>query len=269
MQLRKVLFWLHLTAGCAAGVIILVMSFTGVLLTYERQMAPWLNRPPALANTPSPRLPVSALAAAVQQQRPDLAGGAMLTLRSDPQSAAEVRVGREEVVYVDPYSGQILPKTASNSRTIFQKITTWHRWLGLEGPGRATARAITGACNFCFLFIVVSGAYLWLPRRLSWQAVRAMVMFRVGSPARRAISTGHNVFGFWALIPLFFVVLTALPMSYRWANDLLYTMTGTQPPPAPARGGGPEGAGRRQRHEGRAPIDVDKLWNRAESQMSG
>jgi hypothetical protein len=34
MSLRKVLFWSHLAAGCAGGLIILTMSITGVLLTY-------------------------------------------------------------------------------------------------------------------------------------------------------------------------------------------------------------------------------------------
>ena len=35
---RNILFWLHLIAGIAAGVFILLMSITGVALTYERQM---------------------------------------------------------------------------------------------------------------------------------------------------------------------------------------------------------------------------------------
>ena len=35
---RKILFWAHLSCGVAAGLIILLMSATGVLLTYERQM---------------------------------------------------------------------------------------------------------------------------------------------------------------------------------------------------------------------------------------
>ena len=36
--MRKVLFWMHLTAGVTAGLVILVMSLSGVLLAYERQL---------------------------------------------------------------------------------------------------------------------------------------------------------------------------------------------------------------------------------------
>ena len=35
-QLRSVFFWSHLFAGVVAGLIILIMSVTGVLLAYER-----------------------------------------------------------------------------------------------------------------------------------------------------------------------------------------------------------------------------------------
>lgn len=33
-QLRNVIFWCHLAAGACAGVVILIMSVTGVLLAY-------------------------------------------------------------------------------------------------------------------------------------------------------------------------------------------------------------------------------------------
>ena len=43
--IRKALFWLHLIAGSIAGLVILTMSLTGVLLTYERQILASLGRP--------------------------------------------------------------------------------------------------------------------------------------------------------------------------------------------------------------------------------
>ena len=36
--MRRVLFWSHLLAGVAAGVVILIMSITGALLGFERQI---------------------------------------------------------------------------------------------------------------------------------------------------------------------------------------------------------------------------------------
>src|SRR5215204_554526 len=38
---RKVLFWCHLTVGVIGGLVIFIMSVTGVLLTYEKQIIAW------------------------------------------------------------------------------------------------------------------------------------------------------------------------------------------------------------------------------------
>jgi uncharacterized iron-regulated membrane protein len=42
--MRRILFWVHLSAGLVAGLVIIVMSATGVALTYQRQMQAWADR---------------------------------------------------------------------------------------------------------------------------------------------------------------------------------------------------------------------------------
>ena len=37
-SVRSFVFWLHVAAGCTAGIVILVMSVTGILLAFERNM---------------------------------------------------------------------------------------------------------------------------------------------------------------------------------------------------------------------------------------
>jgi uncharacterized iron-regulated membrane protein len=43
MSARKLLFWIHLTCGVVAGAVVLIMSVTGVLLTYQRQIIAWCD----------------------------------------------------------------------------------------------------------------------------------------------------------------------------------------------------------------------------------
>src|SRR5882757_7544518 len=47
-SVRSFVFWLHLAAGCTAGVVILVMSVTGILLAFERQINNWMDTPAVL-----------------------------------------------------------------------------------------------------------------------------------------------------------------------------------------------------------------------------
>ena len=53
MTLRKFLFWCHLAAGVSAGIVIFIMSVTGVLLTYERQIIALGRHAPIGAAPPS------------------------------------------------------------------------------------------------------------------------------------------------------------------------------------------------------------------------
>src|SRR5262245_39009876 len=71
---RKVLFWCHLTVGVIAGLVILVMSATGVALTYERQIAYWADTRDYRVASPSPnasRLSVETLLAKAREAQPD------------------------------------------------------------------------------------------------------------------------------------------------------------------------------------------------------
>ena len=73
MKLRTLIFWPHLIAGVTAGVVIFVMSVTGVLLTYERQLIAWSDSQyrsavPAGAE----RLSVETLLQTVRDEHPDV-----------------------------------------------------------------------------------------------------------------------------------------------------------------------------------------------------
>ena len=69
-RIRTVFFWLHLTAGLLAGVVVvLIMSATGVLLTFEKQLVYYADtrthQPDAAAVRRAP-LPIDALLARVR-----------------------------------------------------------------------------------------------------------------------------------------------------------------------------------------------------------
>ena len=59
--MRKIFFWLHLCLGVAAGAVILVMSVTGVLLTYEKQTVAWMDTRDLPPLAQGGRLPVESL----------------------------------------------------------------------------------------------------------------------------------------------------------------------------------------------------------------
>jgi uncharacterized iron-regulated membrane protein len=241
MKIRQVFFWLHLAAGAIAGIVVFIMSVTGVMLMYEKQMMTWVDtKDKSVAPPPgASRLPVEALLAKVRDEKQALP--ATIAIQSDPREPAALAFGREGMQYVNAYTGDTLGGGATGLRQFFRTMTDWHRWLGVTGEGRDTARAITGACNLAFLFIVVSGLYLWWPRKWTWQHVKPVVLFRGGLSGKARDFNWHNVIGVWGFVPLFFVVLSGSVISYPWMSNLVYRVAGTEVPTAPGRGGEKKG----------------------------
>lgn len=111
-------------------------------------------------------------------------------------------------------------------------IEDWHRVLALGGDQRPIGKAITGACNLAFFVLAVSGLYLWWPRKWRTKGLRRSIWFiRRPADAKARDWNWHNVIGLWTAPILIVLTLTALPISYKWAGQMLFTITGTPPPP--------------------------------------
>jgi uncharacterized iron-regulated membrane protein len=248
-RFRTLIFWTHLVTALFVGVVVLVMSVTGVLLTYQRQITAWADTRGLDAGPPSPgakRMGAEALLASVQ--RTEEGKPTALKWYADPERPAEVAFGREKTVFASAYTGAVLGEGSAGVRGFFRTVVAWHRWLGgTEGAARDRGKMITGAANLGFLFLVISGFYLWWPRNWTRAVVRHVIWFRRGLSPKARDFNWHNAIGFWSAVPLFVVVLSGVVISYPWASDLVYRVVGESPPPprppAGAPGAGPQAAG--------------------------
>ncbi len=206
MTVRKTVFWTHLITGVVAAIVVVMMSVTGVILTYERQIKEWANHNYyAIEAAGRDRLGVDELLVAANKAGVDVTS---IVVPADPDALVIFAKGRRERTYADPYTGELLgPGNTSMSR-FFSTMTGWHRWFDLSGDARATGRAFTGAVNLLFLFLLMSGIYIWLPPLWRWAVIRPRLAFNERAKTAKARDYNwHHVFGFWSLIPLFFIVI--------------------------------------------------------------
>jgi len=244
MLLRKIIFWLHLIAGVVAGVIICVMSATGVALAFEKEIIAWAERdvrrvaPPAEAK----RLPLDELIGKVRAAQPELRPTGV-TVYSAPDLAVLVNAGRTNGYYVNPYTGAVQPQGARKTRAFMQTMVEWHRYLGRHDGQRSMGKAITGACNVAFCFLALSGLYLWWPRQWTKSALRGVTLFSTSLRGKARDWNWHNAIGFWSAPVLIVVTITAMPISYKSVTNTIYKVTRTTVPastpvpvPAPAAG---------------------------------
>ncbi len=272
MTPRRVLFWIHLAAGSVAGIVILIMSVTGILLAYERQIMNWANCSyrSAPGATSQARLSIDDLLAKVRVN--ETAAPSTVVVRSDPEFPVQLSYGRERTLFVDPYSGAVLGEAAPKLNAFFSKMEDVHRYLGRSGQSRSAGRALTGACNLAFLLLVASGPFLWWPKDWTWKHLRKIARFRGGLGGQARDWNLHNVVGVWCFLPLLLIVLSGVVMSYPWANNLLYRMTGNEPPPSPSQSGRPSEANRRRERDQQQAAGKPSLsaaFVRAEQQVRG
>lgn len=236
---HRLIFWAHLITGIVAGVVILSMAVSGLLIAYETQLMDWANRdlrviPPA---ENSQRLGIESLLARARVAQPTL-NPSGITWKADPAAPVTLTLGREGVFYANPYTGEILGEGAKGWHDFFHAATDWHRFLTQTGLERAAGKAVTGAGTLLFGVLLVSGIYLWWPRHWRWANLRAGLLLNRSLRGRARDWNWHNVIGFWSAFPMLLIILTGLIMSYSWANNLLFRLSGNEPPPPRA---GPPG----------------------------
>ena len=258
-MIRKTIFWLHLGTGIAVGLVVAMMSLTGVLLTYEHQMTAWADakswpsHPAGAERVSVEALVASAAGAGISPQR--------LTYYRDPDMPVLAGGGRRDPsTYVDGYTGDLLGRPTSTMRDVMATLTAWHRWFDVDGEGRATAQFITGISNLIFLFLIVSGAYLWLPKVMRWPLFRERLRFRKSyRNSKERDFYWHHIFAAWSIVPLIVVVATGVVISFGWANSLLTGLAGDSP-------GRPIAAAVSEPPAHTARMSLDELLQRAMAQ---
>jgi uncharacterized iron-regulated membrane protein len=270
MSIRKIIFWAHLLTGLTIGAVILVKAVTGTLLAFKPQIVNMAERSLQTVPIPSPmarRLDIDTLVETAKAADPKQKFSG-ITLRSDPAASAFVSFGQEaDALYMNPYTAELLGKP-SLIRGVLREVEYFHRWFGVRSLGRP----ISGAAAFLFFFMVLLGTYLWWPSIWTKPVLESITTFRGGLRGKARNWNWHNVIGFWSMPFLIVISLTGVVMSYQWADNLLYRVTGNEPPPEQAAEKTPRSEGKEGQTQGLAvevPVEaprarLDALWAQAE-----
>ena len=264
----KLIFWLHLISGVLGGIVIMIMCATGALLSFEKNIIEYFESDMRFVAVPenAQQLLPQEIIAKVREAKPE-AKPSGITVLNQPNTAITVALGREGQVFVNPYTGAITGDGNKSVRGFFTSMTNWHRWIALSGEGRPWGKTITGACNLMFLVLAMTGIYIWFPRKISWKSVTPVLWFRDGLRGKARNFNWHNVIGFWTSLVLIILTLTAAVISYQWAGNLLYTLTGNEIPPQQQT---PPNAQPPQVDQAYVlPENLNVLWTKAENHVQG
>ena len=234
MSFRRIIFWAHLVVGVATGLVIFALAFTGVMLTYEAQIKAAFD--PSVVPT-TEYTEVMSADDIMKIARPAFPGEtATLNFYSDASKPISVSAGRHEAKLIDPYSGAFIEADSNPTEGFFGLMESIHRNLamGFDSAGSQMVKI----SNVAFLFIILSGIYLWLPRKWKWSFIKQKIFFQKMPTAKARDFNWHHVFSFWVVIPLMAVVGSGAVLSYPWASNLVFAAAGLEAPQGRGQGKG-------------------------------
>lgn len=216
---------IHLYLGLAAGLVIMITCFTGAALVFEKELQAVIYPERYTVTAQAKAKPIDSLVTALQAAVP----GASVTgvkVYNDPTRTVELsfsEAGKDQSTqaFMNPYSGELI-SLYSYRNTFFYTMFALHRWL-LAGD---TGKLIVGISTSIFLFILMTGIVLWWPENK--KKLKQRLKFKWGAGWKRLNHDYHIVVGFYTAIFLFAFAFTGLAWSFKWFNDGIYWVTGTE-----------------------------------------
>jgi uncharacterized iron-regulated membrane protein len=244
---RTLKYWigqLHLWLGLASGIVVLIVSITGCLFVFQKDISEAIWKDKYFVKAPGTTvLPLSVLQRKAESVLgPSMPVNSVTTYRQADRSWEFMAynfndtaltyfgaVGYFQSVLVDPYTG-VVTGTRDYKYDFFSIVKYLHWSLLLNTP---YGQPIVGWSTLIFVLLLITGLVLWWPKK--WTRTLRDRSFKIKWKAsfRRVNYDLHNVPGFYSLIPALIISLTGMVFSFKWFMAVVYVAaagTTAQPP---------------------------------------
>jgi uncharacterized iron-regulated membrane protein len=194
----------HRYAGLILGLPILILAVTGCLLVFQESLDRSLNAHLLVVTPQDQRVSLQSLADRVRATYPK---DTVLEIRMprDPGRAGTAFLRRDKafvVAFLDPFTGEI--KGARGNVSLPMALINRLHTGRVAGPLGQTAVGVITAVT---LLGVVSGLYLWWPRKI--------LTVKRGTNWRRTNFDLHSVLGIFSSLVLLFTLLTGVMLAWK------------------------------------------------------
>lgn len=247
---------LHLWLSVPFGLIITIICLSGASLVFETEISELTNRGLYFVDKVGDEaIPAEELLAMVCAGLPDSVAATGVNISSDPRRAWQVTLSqpRGASVYVDQYTGEV--KGRYKRGGFFTFMTRTHRWLldsMKPGGGVFVGKLIVGISTIAFVFVLITGIIIWVPKTL--KALKHRLKISTGKGWKRFWYDLHVTGGIYAVVFLLAMALTGLTWSFPWYRTGFYKVFGaaTQQQSQGQQNQNPQSAGQGNQGQGGA-----------------
>ena len=226
--IRQFLNDIHLYAGLTCGLIVIAVCLTGTIYVYNTEVREFFDSERYFVEKEGEAIPLEELKSTLETQL----GGQVVGFQVFGQEGRThqfslKKPGEENSItyFVNPYSGEVVADNANKTptETFMGYLFSTHRWLLLdkvETPildsmsNQDLGRLINGIATSLFLLGVLTGIFLWLPKKAkNW---KQGLTVKWSGNWKRINHDLHNTLAFYSLIALFIMAVTGPFWSFGW-----------------------------------------------------
>lgn len=226
--MKRIFRKIHLWLSVPFGIIISLICFSGAALVFEDEIAEACHRDLYyVKKVEAAPLPMVTLLMKVTEALPDSVTVTGVSIASNPERTYQVNLSkpRRASIYVDQYTGEIKGKYERSP--FFYTMFKLHRWLldSMKPDGGIFwGKMIVGAGTLAFVFVLLSGIIVWLPR--TKKVLMNSLQITTQKGWRRFWYDLHIAGGTYALFFLLAMALTGLTWSFSWYRTGFYKVFG-------------------------------------------
>ncbi|WP_163397708.1 PepSY-associated TM helix domain-containing protein [Flavobacterium fluviatile] len=220
--------WLHLWLGLSSGIIVFIVSLTGVLFIFCDDIIDGLAYDSLyVKEVKDKRLTPEELILNYKKQNPERTPSYFITYRNPERTVKMGSYTKErdlQFSWIDPYTGKIL--TSGKAYDFFYIIAHIHSG---EMPFGDTGNLIVEISVWIFLIELITGLILWWPKKWNKSTRKQSFTIKTNASFKRLNYDLHNVPGFYNLLPALLITVTGLIIVNKPLNKTTHHLLDGKP----------------------------------------
>jgi len=231
MAFKKNILTLHKILGLATGIVVFIVSVTGCCWAFRTEIENQYNDYKKVTPQNQAFLTPMEVKKTAERVFPNNTIHGSVFGKAD--DAIEVIFYDAEPefyqsVFLNPYSGAII-QVDDHLSGFFAFILKGHTRVWLP---KAIGEHVVGASILIFIFIIISGFILWIPKKRKNLKQRLKFDWKSTTRWKRKNFDLHTVVGFYICSLALVLAFTGSVMSYNWLKYVVYISTGGDKVPA-------------------------------------
>lgn len=224
----KLNHWLHLWLGLSSGIIVFIVSFTGVLFVFCDDIIDGLAYDSLyVSEVKEQKLTPEEILIAFKNQRPDRKASYYINYR-DPERTIKLASSTKDrdlqFSWIDPYTGKVLD--SGKAYDFFYIVAHVHSG---EMPFGKTGNLIVEISVWIFLIELITGLILWWPKKWNNSTKKQSFTIKSNASFKRLNYDLHNVPGFYNLLPALLITITGLIIVNKPLGSATHKIFGGTP----------------------------------------